>query len=95
MEFIIELILELLFEGGKEICTNKKISKWIRYPISFIMISFFLIVIFGIIVLGIFLMKDTVFGGLVFLVIGIIMLIAFIYKFRKVYRENYKNNIED
>ena len=29
MEFIIELILELLFEGGKEICTNKKISKWI------------------------------------------------------------------
>ena len=32
MDFIIELVMELLLEGSIEISSNKKVSKWIRYP---------------------------------------------------------------
>ena len=41
MEFIIECILELLLEGSIEVLPNKKISKWIRYPLAIFVILFF------------------------------------------------------
>lgn len=33
MDELIEFILDLLLEGGIELSANKKVSKWIRYPI--------------------------------------------------------------
>lgn len=87
MEFIFELIIELLFEGGIEISSNKKISKWIRYPILALLVLFFAVVIFGIIFLGIILLKDSLLGGILMILIGIIMLVASILKFKKLYLE--------
>ena len=34
MEYVIEFILELLVDGTIEILPNKKVSKWIRYPLG-------------------------------------------------------------
>lgn len=85
MEFIFEFILELFLEGGIEISSNKKNSKWIRYPIIFLIILFFLIVIFGLLFLGITFFKKETLAGLLFIVTSIILLIGSVIKFRQVY----------
>lgn len=90
MEFIIELILELLLEGGLEISSNKKISKWIRYPLIIFITIIFLSVILLILYLGLSLLNDWFLAGMVFLVIGIIMFISAIIKFKKLYLEKKK-----
>ena len=85
MELIIEIILELFIEGGEEICTNRKISKWIRYPILFLLILFFLAVMFLIFFVGISALRTNMPFGILIIAIGLVMLISFINKFRKVY----------
>lgn len=40
MELLFEFLGEIFFEGIIEIIKNKKISKWIRYPL-FLLISVF------------------------------------------------------
>ena len=95
MDLLFEIIIELLLEGGEEICANKKISKWIRYPILFVMILFFSIVIFGIIFAGISVIKDSIVAGLFLVAIGLTMLIWFIHGFRKQYIKKLNKNKED
>ena len=87
MEFLIEAILDLILEGSIEISKNKKVSKWIRYPLLVIIILFFAIVIFGILLLGILLIKTSFIGGLLIILIGLLMLISSIIKFKKIYIE--------
>ena len=90
MDFIIELILELLLEGSIEISSNKKISKWIRYPLIIFITTIFLSVILLILYLGLSLLNDWFLAGMIFLVIGIIMFISAIIKFKKLYLEKKK-----
>lgn len=94
MEFIFELILELLIEGGMSISSNKKISKWIRIPIALLLLSFFGFIIGGLIVLGILIFKENKLGGAFVLLVGVILLMASIIKFQKIYfsKKNEKKN---
>lgn len=85
MDFIFEFIVELIFEGSIEISSNKKISKWIRYPILCILILFFSIIIFGLIIIGLILMKENFLISLLFIIIGLFLLIGSINKFKKIY----------
>ena len=87
LEFIIELVIELIVDGGIELTKSKKVSKWIRYPI---------VAIAGIVTIGIFgfmflvgygLLEETVFGGLIILGFTILLLILTIHKLIKVYKE--------
>lgn len=87
MELIFEFILELFLEGGIEISKNKRISRWIRYPILVIIILFFATVIFGILFLGLMLLPKNILVSLFMLGIGLFMLIGTILKFKKVYLE--------
>ena len=87
MDLLFELIAELLLEGSMEISSNKKISKWVRYPILALLILFFATVIFGIIILGILITKQNIFGGIFIIVIGLFMLVMSIFQFRKKYLE--------
>lgn len=87
MEFIIELVFDLLLEGSIEVSSNKKISKWIRYPILALLILFFTVVIFGMIILGFVLLSKSLLGGILIMIIGLVLLIMCIYKFRKKYLE--------
>ena len=52
MDFILEFLGELLFEGALYTTTNRKISKWIRYPLLIIIFSFFAFIAFGLFALG-------------------------------------------
>lgn len=90
MEFIFELIAEVLVDGGIEVSTNKKISKWIRYPILFILISLFLAVEFLVFFVGISIFEKSALGSILIIFVGIILFIGVIFRFRKLYIENKK-----
>lgn len=83
MDELIELVLDLLLEGGLEINSNKKVSKWIRYPIIVLLTLIFTIVIIGIFILGIFFVEENILVSLVMIIIGIIMLVGAIKKIKK------------
>ena len=91
MEFLIELVLELLLEGGEEICLNQRISKWIRYPIAIIIILFMSAVILGILFVGIYFLKDNILIGIFFIIISIVMIIGALMKFKKLATQRYTN----
>lgn len=92
MEFLIEILLELILEGGIEISSNKKVSKWIRYPMIVLILLFFTFVIVAILVLGMYILTQNIFMGIVIITIGVILLISQIIKIRKMYIDK-KNDI--
>lgn len=49
---IAEFIAELFFEGMLEIMANKAVSKWVRYPLTVLVVCFFGIIIIGLFLLG-------------------------------------------
>lgn len=85
MEFLFEFIAELLLEGSIEISSNKKISKWIRYPLIVILILLFSVVIFGLLTLGIIILNKNILAGIFIIIVSIIMLIGSIIKFKNTY----------
>lgn len=91
MEFIFELIIELLLEGATEVSSNKKISKWIRYPILFLLVFFYLVIILLIIFVGLLLFEKNILASIFFIALGIFFLIFSIKKFKSVYLERTTN----
>lgn len=91
MEFIFELIIELLLEGATEVSSNNKISKWIRYPILFLLSFFYLAVILLIIFVGLLLFEENIIAAIFFIALGIFFLIFSIKKFKSVYLERTTN----
>lgn len=89
MNLIFELIMDLIIEGSIEVSSNKRINKWIRYPILTFLILFFTTIIFGIIFLGVVMLKENIFAGLFVIIIGLLMLIGSIIKFKKLYKIKY------
>lgn len=85
MEYLFEFILELVFEGSVEASKNPKVPKWIRYSLITIIILFFIGVIGIIFFTGILMLKENVLIGILFNLLGLLMLIIGIVKFRKVY----------
>ena len=90
MDFIFEILLDLIIEGCFEASINKKVPKIIRYQLIALIVLFFISVLSGIFILGISLWKKNIYGGMFIISISIILLIATIYKLRKMYikREN-------
>lgn len=78
MDILIEFLGEILIEGAVELATNKKINKWIRYPILVLVIVFYSFIILGIGYLGIKILKDNILGGILLLGISLIILIGLI-----------------
>ncbi len=87
MEYIIEFILDLLVEGTIEILPNKKVSKWIRYPLGILVALFMLAVIVGVIVFGIVISGKSLAAGLLMLAVGLVLLVGAIYKTVKIIRQ--------
>lgn len=86
VEFIIEFVIELIVDGTNEISQNKKISKWIRYPLISLcgLIGIFFIGIF--IFIGTSVYQDNIWGGLLIYGISLFFLICMIREVRKVYK---------
>ena len=87
MDFLIELVMELIMEGSLELSQNRKLPKWLRYPLIALVTLFFGAVIGLIFLVGFLVLKQTVLGGLAILAIGTVMLILAVRKFRKLYIE--------
>lgn len=85
MEILIELVFDLLFEGGLEITQNKHLSKWIRYPILFGIILFFIATIGLIVFLGILFWNKNKLVSVFLLIVAIFLFIGSILKFREIY----------
>lgn len=96
MKFLIELLFELIFEGSIELSSNKKISKFIRYPLIVIIILFFASVIFGLFFLGFIIYNKNIFASLFIITISVVMFILSIIKFKKLYFDKkVENKYED
>ncbi len=85
MEYIFEFILELIFEGSIEASQSSKIPKIIRYPLIILIVLFFIAVIGLIFLTGILLLKDNEFLGIIFIILGLLMAIMSIIRFRQTY----------
>lgn len=87
MEFILEFILELLFEGGQELCKSPKVSKWIRYPILVLFFLMYAAIVFLIFFVSWILWKENVLGSIVMASLGIFFIVGMA---RKVWMEYQK-----
>jgi len=87
MELLIEILLELIFEGTFELSSNKKVPKWVRYPLIAIIVLFFAIVIFGLLIIGIRILNENIFIGIVLILISLILLIRAIKEFKNKYMD--------
>lgn len=87
MEFLIELLLELIIDGSIEVSSNKILPKWIRYPLIVFIIIFFLLIYAIIFGTGILILKDNIYASIFIFLLGLILVIAGIKKFKKLYLE--------
>lgn len=85
MDFIFELLFELIFEGALFASSDKKVPKFIRYPLTALIILFFVFVIGGIFVLGIFSLKKSVIGGIFVILVSVLLFVMATVKFIKKY----------
>ena len=92
MDLIIEIILELIFEGTVEISSNKKVPKWIRYPLIAILTLLISTIIIGIFILGIHFYQENIIIALFLIIISIIFSVSGISKFKKLYLEKKEDN---
>lgn len=90
MEFVFEFLLDLILEGSMELSSNKKISKFIRYPLICLIALFFTAIILLILFLGLALLNENILASLLMLGIVIAMLYFGIVKFKNMYIERKK-----
>lgn len=90
MDFIIELVIELLLEGSIEISSNKRVSRWIRYPLIVFIVTLFAGIILLMLYLSFSLLNKNVLVAILILIISLFMLISAIIKFKKLYLEKKK-----
>lgn len=91
MDFIIELVLELLFDGMMEASKSNKVPKFIRYPLIIIIVLFFLLIIGFIFIASILAIKESIVAGLLLITIDLFLLVGSIAKVRKEYFIKKKN----
>lgn len=87
MDMLIELVVDLLFDAGLEVTKNKKISKWIRYPLI-VLIALFIIGVIGCLMcVGIVVIlskeKFQMLLGTLILLLSIVLLICIIKNIKK------------
>lgn len=83
MDLIIEFIGKVIFEGIIELIQNKKISKWIRYPLLIFISIFYSLII---LVLGIIMIKEfheNILFGVCLLIVEIILILGIIFIIKK------------
>lgn len=87
MEFILEAILEIILEGGITIGTNKKYSRWIRYPLLFLAGGTFVGLIALFVSIGFLVLEDGLWRAIFMWVLALAFIIWTIWAFRKEYKD--------
>lgn len=78
MDFIFEIVGEILIEGAFEIISNKKIPKWIRYPILMFITLFYSLIVGTFIYLGLDFLKKSIITSLIIFLIAIFLIIMIV-----------------
>ena len=76
MDFLIELIGDILIEGSFELATNKKVSKWIRCPILSLFIIFYSAIILGILFVGINTINENFWLSIFLIVVSLLLFVG-------------------
>lgn len=85
MDFILEFLLELVVEGGMEASGNKKLSRWIRYPLMALTILFFAAVIGLVFFVCIAVYREKPLASAILFLVGIFLLVGAVAKIRQLY----------
>lgn len=87
MDLILEFIFDLVLESSMEIAKDKKIKKWIKYPLAFLLSLFIIAVIGTIFFVGIMFIVDEEINiklaGVLFIVFDIVLIVSAIKKIKK------------
>ena len=90
MEILMEVLFELIFEGGYELSKSKKIPKWIRYPLIGLILLGFILIFLLIVFVGILIWNENMWVGLLMFGIGLFFLCSGVKEFKKFYFEKKK-----
>ena len=84
IEIVVDFIETIFIDNSEKIVKDKKISKFIRYPVIFITLLLCGLLTLGPIILGIFLFKQSTIGAIISILIGIIFSLCIFYEIKKV-----------
>lgn len=85
MELFLEIVFEFLFEGIIEVINNKKVSKWIRYPLFMIVTLIYTCISLLFFSLSFSFIRESLLAFLILFIIGVVLLIMFFLFIRKLY----------
>ena len=85
MDILFFFFLELIVDGVIETSGNKKLSRWIRYPLIALVVLFFGAVIALIFYLALGLSSNEPVASVIFSLLGLFLLVGTVLKFRKLY----------
>jgi len=85
MDFLFELLFDLLAEGTFELSKCKKVPKCIRYLLIGIIVLFCAAVIGIVLLVGVAFLQQSILLGVLFIALALFMLILGIVKFKKTY----------
>lgn len=94
MDDLLEFVFEVLLELGEDVSSNRKISKWIRYPILVIIILFYIGVVGITLFVGLSSLKENAFLGLILILLSLFFVVGISIKIRKLYINKGGNNNE-
>ena len=77
-------VIDLFIDGGLEIIANKKISKWIRYPLAVLITILFSLFITGLFILSFLVIKKSIIVGFIIFSISILFIFFIIKKMKKI-----------
>ena len=94
MDFLIELLFDLILEGSVEAAKSKKVPRWIRYPLICLLALLVVGMIGGVAALAIFLLvkrqgEYALPLGIVLLILDMVMLASAVRKVRKQLRDRH------
>lgn len=92
MDILFELLFELALAGGVEASICKKVPKPIRYLLILIIVLFYLFIIGIILYTGISILKDSILGGIIIILLDIFIFVKNIISFKSFYIEKTKKN---
>ncbi len=85
MDFLFELLFELIAEGTFALSKSIKVPKYIRYPLIGIIVLFCIAVIGIVLITGLISLEQNLLLGFLFIALAIFMLVMGIVKFKKTY----------
>lgn len=85
MDFLFELLFDLIAEGTVELSKSRKVPKCIRYPLIAIIVLFFACIIAVLLIVGVTSLDESPVLAAILIISALFMLIAGIIKFRKTY----------